>query len=97
MGRTREKPQLFLARRCKAFLGATINDRINKKKQMKTIQIGGGIILIVFSLFIIFGIIVSSLKEGDEDIFKYLTIPVLMMAIGIYLIVRGKSLKSNSD
>ena len=64
---------------------------------MKTIQIGGGIILIAFSLFISFGIIVSSLKEGDEDIFRYLTIPVLMIVIGIYLIVRGKNLKSNSD
>jgi hypothetical protein len=55
---------------------------------VKTIKIGGGIILIAFALFISFGIIVSSLKEGDEDIFKYLTIPVLMIAIGIYLIVR---------
>jgi hypothetical protein len=64
---------------------------------MKTIQIGGGIILIAFALFISFGIIVASLKEGDEAIIKYLTIPVLMIVIGIYLIIRGKNLKSNSD
>jgi hypothetical protein len=65
---------------------------------MKTIQIGGGIILIAFSLFLSFGIIVSSLKEGDdENLFKYLTIPVLMIVMGIYLIVRGKNLKSNTD
>jgi hypothetical protein len=64
---------------------------------MKTIQIGGGIILIMFSLFISSGIVVSSLKEGDEDIFKYLTIPVLIIALGIYLIIRGKNLKSNVD
>jgi hypothetical protein len=64
---------------------------------MKTIQIAGGIILIAFSLFISFGLIVSSLKEGDEDIFKYLMIPVLMIVIGIYLIAKGKKLKSNSD
>jgi hypothetical protein len=64
---------------------------------MKTIQIGGGIILIALALFISFGIIVSSLKEGDEDIFKYLTIPVTMMVFGVYLIVRGNNLKSNTD
>jgi len=63
---------------------------------VKTIQIGGGIILVAFSLFISFGIIFSSLKEGDEDIIKYLTIPVLMIVIGIYLIVKGKNSKSNS-
>ena len=57
---------------------------------MKTIQIVGGIILIVFSLFIGFGIVISSLKERDENIFKYLTIPVLVIALGIYLIIRGK-------
>ena len=61
---------------------------------MKTIQIGGGIILIAFSLSISFGIIISSLKEGDENIFKYLTIPVMMIVIGIYLIIKGKNLKS---
>jgi hypothetical protein len=64
---------------------------------MKTIQIGGGIILITFSLLISFGIIVSSLKEGDENMFKYLTVPVLLVALGIYLIVKGKKLKSNTD
>ena len=72
--------------------------KVQKKiREVKTIQIGGGIILIAFSLLISFGIIVSSLKEGDEDIIKYLTIPVLTIVIGIYLIVRGKNLKSNSD
>jgi hypothetical protein len=64
---------------------------------MKTIQIGGGIILIAFSLFLSFGIVVSTLKEGDgENLFKYLMIPVLMFVIGIYLIVRGNNLKSNT-
>jgi len=71
--------------------------RHQKIRKVKTIQIGGRIILIAFSLFVSFGIIVSSLKEGDEDMIKYLTIPVLMIVIGIYLIVRGKNLKSNSE
>lgn len=64
---------------------------------MKTILIGGGIILLLFSLLIGFGITISSLKESDDDIFKYLAIPMLMLATGIYLIIRGKKLKSSDE
>jgi hypothetical protein len=60
---------------------------------MKTIQIGGGIVLIAFSLLLSFGIIVSSLKESDENIFTYLAVPLLMLTAGIYLIVKRKNLK----
>jgi hypothetical protein len=63
---------------------------------MKPLLLGGGIILMVFSLLIGFGIVVSGLKEGDEDIFSYLIIPMLLIAVGIYLIVKGKKLKSNT-
>jgi len=64
---------------------------------MKISQIIRGAILVMLSLFVCFGIILSSLKEGDENIFNYLTIPVLMIVLGIYLIVRGKNFKSNTD
>jgi hypothetical protein len=65
---------------------------------MKTIQITGGITLIVVALLLSFGIIVSSLKEGDEEnMFKYLTIPVVMLVLGIYLILKGRNLKSKAD
>jgi hypothetical protein len=64
---------------------------------MKTIQIGGGIVLIIFSMPLSVGIIVSSLKEGDENIFTYLAIPLLILVIGIYLVIKGRSLKSNTD
>ena len=62
---------------------------------MKTILIGFGIMLIGLSLFVGFGITVSSLKESDEEIFKYLTIPTLMLGLGIYLLIKGKKLKSS--
>ena len=62
---------------------------------MKTILIGFGIMLIGLSLFVGFGITVSSLKESDEEIFKYLTIPTLMLGLGIYLVVKGKKLRSS--
>jgi hypothetical protein len=64
---------------------------------MKTIQIGGGIVLIAFSLLLSFGIIISSLKESDENIFAYLAVPLLLLTVGIYLIVKGRNLKSKTD
>ena len=64
---------------------------------MKVIQIAGGILLIALSLFIGFGILISGLKEGDENIYVYLVIPILMIIMGIYMIVKGKKLKSDTD
>jgi sulfite exporter TauE/SafE len=61
---------------------------------MKTLQIGGGIVLIAFAILLAFGIIVSSLKEGDENVFIYLSVPLLILTMGIYL-VKGRKLKSN--
>jgi len=62
---------------------------------MKVIRIGGGIFIIIISLFISFGIIVSCLKENDKDLFKYLILPVLMVSFGIYLIVKREKIHNS--
>jgi hypothetical protein len=65
---------------------------------MKIIQIAGGIILIGFSLLLTFGIVVSTLKEGDEEnVFLYLSIPIVILALGIYLVIKGSNQKFNVD
>ena len=66
------------------------------QKGMKILLIGGGIVLVGFAIFLTLGIFMYSIKEGDNEIFTYLTVPVIAFIIGIYMIAKGIRSKSPS-
>lgn len=61
----------------------------------KSILKGGGIILMVLALILGFLTVVYGLKEDDEDLFLYLTIPVGMGAFGSLLIYKARNGRKN--
>ncbi len=48
-----------------------------------------GVILLIFGLFLTLMTVVYSVKEGDNEVFKYLVFPVLVDLISVYLIIKG--------
>jgi hypothetical protein len=61
----------------------------------KAILMGGGIILIGLGLILGFLTVVYGLKEDDEDLFLYLTIPLGMCAFGSLLIYNARNGRKN--
>ena len=57
---------------------------------MRIILLVLGVTLIVFGLFLSFGIMFSSLKEGDENYFINMTLPSGILIVGIILFFKGK-------
>lgn len=61
---------------------------------LKILMIITGFILCGFALFIVFGVLVYSLKEKDEGGFKLMVLPLLVLLPGIALIIRGFKYKN---
>jgi len=55
-----------------------------------------GTVLLLFGLFVTLMTIVYSVKEGDNEIFKYLIFSISIDLISVYLIIKGIKTKTNS-
>lgn len=56
----------------------------------KVIYITIGILLIILALIFALGVIGYSLKEDDKDGYSALFISAILIAVGIYSIIKGK-------
>jgi uncharacterized membrane protein len=55
----------------------------------KVILVVSGILILIFGLFLTLGILISSLKENDNEDFYSFLISISAIIAGIYFIVKG--------
>ncbi|MFN8166120.1 MAG: hypothetical protein U0X76_08125 [Bacteroidia bacterium] len=58
--------------------------------EMKTVYVVIGVLLILAGILLSFGIVISSVKEGDESGYIGLLISFAMIGFGIYNLIRNR-------